>query len=97
MTKFVKKFMQKFIVSTRKPLFILGITFWVAVFGFLMADSLSFSTTGHAITEMNSVYGIPGSAILVILLIVLSIVLYFVWKNVLKLKVKKKTKRQVIK
>ena len=76
------------IKNTKKPIFVLGIVVWVALFAFMFGASFFKFKTGNAIS-LATTGGVQNSIVLTLLLVCLSVLLYFIWVFLIKKKRRK--------
>lgn len=77
----VKEFSQAF----KRPIFILGIVFWIGLLLFFTLSSVVSFRTGNVVNTQE-VFGVSGVYLYLILFVVLGVLLFFVWKYMIKKK-----------
>ena len=80
-----KKPIKDFSEKTKRPIFILGVAFWIGLLLFFGLSSITSFTTGNVINAQE-IIGIQGYSIFIGLFILLGVLLFIVWKKMIKKK-----------
>lgn len=83
MDKDTKRMLVGFVDNFKRPIFILGIMSWIALFIIISTESFSLVKTGYAISSSN-VLGVGGSEFVVLAFVVLSILVFLIWKYLIR-------------
>ena len=78
-----KKDKEQLIENTKRPIFLLGVATWIAVFVFIFGVSVFKFRTGNVV-YLSDTFGVPNSIVFIVLFILLSLLLYFAWKYLIK-------------
>ena len=81
MNRNTKKAFEHFVGNFKRPIFILGIMSWIALFIVISTESFSITKTGYAISNTVTL-GLTGAQFVVFIFVVLSILMFIVWKYV---------------
>lgn len=94
MNKEINKTLEGFVSNFKKPIFILGIMSWIALFVVISTESLSVKKTGYAISN-SVILGTTGAEFVVLIFVILSILMFIIWRYVISdlRKPKKRKKR----
>jgi len=94
MSKNKNRIFSEFVDNFKKPIFILGMFSWVALFIIMSTESFSLVKTGYAISNTR-IAGFSGAEIIVLIFVLLSILMFLVWRYVIKdLRNNKKSKKR---
>jgi drug/metabolite transporter (DMT)-like permease len=81
----IKKSGSEFLERAKKPIFLLGVTFWVGLLLFFALSSVVNFRTGNVVNTQE-VLGVSGIYAFIFLFILLGALLFFVWKYMIKKK-----------
>ncbi len=78
-----KRLVKDFSEKTKKPVFILGVVFWMALLLFFgLSSIISFRVAN--VFNNQEIFGIQGYSLFIGLFILLGILLFIVWKKMIK-------------
>jgi len=81
----IKKSRNNFLKRAKKPVFVLGVVFWVRLLLFFALSSVVSFRTGNVVSTQE-VFGVSGIYVFLGLFIFLGVLLFFVWKYMIKKK-----------
>ncbi len=85
---------KDFSTGMKRPVFILGVVFWLGLLLFFALSSVKSFRTGQVINSQE-ILGVSGVYVYITLFIVLGILLFFVWKYMIKGKKIRGKKREI--